>query len=252
MTSADKSKEIEDLRNQIQKLETRLNEVEQRDRIFEKAFRVLGLHTNYAEFGVYKGDSIIQAYYSAKKVYDELTGGRWNHSFPDHEKVLSSVKTNWDNLKFFAFDSFEGMPPTTGPDKEMEFFSEGTYKCSQADFIDHVTSYGVPLNKLPIVPGFFDESCTPENVQSVGFQNIGIVNIDSDLYESAKVVLEFITPYLSPNSIIIFDEWFQFLGNPSFGEQRAFSEWRREHPEFQVTEFHREGAFRMSFILTRQ
>ncbi len=251
MTSDEQSNEIHELRERIKQLEQRLTKFEQRERIFEKAFRVMGVHTNYAEFGVYKGHSLVQAFFSAKRVYDELTGGFWNHSFADHEAVIAEVKGNWERMKFFAFDSFKGIPATSGPDKDMEFFKEGTYSCSQAEFMETITRFGIPEHRVPVVPGFFEESCTSEMAHQIGFENIGVVHIDSDLYESARFVLNFITPYLSPNAIIVFDEWYQFLGNPAYGEQRAFSEWRDAHPEWRVTEFQKEGAFRMSFILSK-
>lgn len=252
MAADDTPQEIAELKEKIEFLEKRIRHLEERDRLTEKAFRVIGLHTNYAEFGVFKGDSMIQAYYSAWKVFDELTGGHWNHSFQDHEGMLDAIRRNWDKLRFFAFDSFQGIPATSGPDKELEIFEEGTYCCSEEDFVENISRYGVPLEKVSIIPGFFEDSCKPEIVEPEGFGNVGVVNIDSDLYESARTVLNFITPYLSPNAVLIFDEWFQYLGSPEYGEQRAFREWRAAHPEWQVTEFQREGAFRMSFILTRK
>lgn len=243
---------IADLVARISRLEQRFSAFEERDRIFEKAFRVIGLHTNYAEFGAYKGHSLVSAYYSARKICDEFLGGNWNHAFANPDETASVVINHWNNMRFFAFDSFQGLPATRGPDKEMEIFKEGTYCCGSDEFMATLRKYAVPQDKVVAVPGFFNESCTAENVAPLQFGNIGIVHIDCDLYESAKTVLDFITPYLCGNAIIIFDEWYQFFGNPNYGEQRAFAEWRAANPQWVVTEFQREGAFRMSFILTKR
>jgi hypothetical protein len=252
MKQNDRAATNDELVRKIENLENRLAAVEKKDYIFEKAFRVIGLHTNYAEFGVFNGGSLIQSYYCAKKVYDELLSGFWNHSFADHDSALSEVQHNWEKLNFFAFDSFQGIPQTTGPDKEIEIFKPGTYCCKQTDFQDNLRRYGVPEDRVSVIPGYFQDSCTPANLERFGFKNIGIIHIDSDLYESAKFVLNAITPYLASNAIIIFDEWFQFFGNPEFGEQRAFAEWREANPDWHVTEFQKEGAYRMSFILSRK
>jgi O-methyltransferase len=220
--------------------------------VVEKAFRVLGLHLNYVEFGVFRGQTLAAASHAAHRVLDELIGGQWHHAHRDGEATRRAILESWDAMRFFAFDSFAGLPPTTGPDRKLEIFQEGTYACSEEDFRQNLTRIGFPMNKLVVVPGFFEESCTPETAARVGLERAGIVNIDSDLYASARTALEFVTPYLANPAILIFDEWFQYFGHPDFGEQRAFREWREAHPEWHVAEFHREGPMLNSFIVTRR
>jgi hypothetical protein len=244
--------DLETMARRIQQLEQRILEIEQRGSIIEKAYRVMGVHTHYVEFGAYTGGSLISAYWAAHKVFQELTGGHWDHSFQDPGSVAEEVRRNWERMRFFAFDSFAGMPATAGPDKEVEIFKEGTYACTEQAFRENLGRYGVPAEKVVTVPGFFAETCTPENAERYGIGNVGIVHIDSDLYESARTALEFITPYLNSNAVLIFDEWYQYFGHPEFGEQRAFAEWRERHPEWLVTEFQKEGAFRMAFILSKR
>jgi hypothetical protein len=53
---------------------------------------------------------------------------------------------------------------------------------------------------------------------------------------------------LHDSSIIVFDDWFQFHGNPTLGEQRTFYEWQGHHRDWLVTEFQKEGPFRVSFV----
>ena len=68
----------------------------------------------------------------------------------------------------------------------------------------------------------------------------------------ARLALNFITPALHDGSIIIFDDWYQFHRNPNLGGQRAFYEWQGYHPDWLVTEFQKEGPFRVSFVLNRR
>jgi len=44
------------------------------------------------------------------------------------------------------------------------------------------------------------------------------------------------------DSVIIFDDWYQFHGNPNLGGQRVFYEWQVYHPDWLVTEFQKEGT----------
>jgi O-methyltransferase len=239
-------------------LERRLAELERRfDRhlhsqsIFEKAFRVIGLHTHFAEFGAFRGGTLTRAYRAAELLYRELAGDHWKHARSADSDFVQRVTAHWDGLRFFAFDSFQGLPAPEGPDRELPFFEQGTYACTEEQFRANLTEGGFPLEKLVTVPGFFEDTCTAETAARIGFERIGIVHIDSDLYRSAKTALDFIVPYLHNPCIVIFDEWYQYFGHPHYGEQRAFREWREAHPEWVATEFHKEAAMKNSFILSR-
>ncbi|MCG2718374.1 MAG: methyltransferase, partial [Nanoarchaeota archaeon] len=72
-----------------------------------------------------------------------------------------------------------------------------------------------------------------------------------DLYESTVLVLDFITEYIQDGTIIIFDDWFSFRGNPNRGEQKAFKEWLKKNPSIKTTEFYRFGWHGNSFITHR-
>lgn len=79
-----------------------------------------------------------------------------------------------------------------------------------------------------------------------------IVNIDCDLYESARVVLRFIESLLTEGTVLIFDDWYTFRGNPNLGEQRAFREWTATLTDWIFTEYQKEGPWRNSFIANRR
>ncbi|HRF44076.1 MAG TPA: hypothetical protein PLD30_07515, partial [Candidatus Competibacteraceae bacterium] len=77
-----------------------------------------------------------------------------------------------------------------------------------------------------------------------------MVHIDCDLYESTKLALDFVASLMQEGTIIVFDDWFQFRGNPQRGEQKAFYEWLENNHQLQAVEYMREFPFRNSFIIT--
>jgi hypothetical protein len=55
-------------------------------------------------------------------------------------------------------------------------------------------------------------------------QPVAFVHLDADLYSSTKTVLEAISPYLQPGTLLLFDEYFGQIGWRE-GEHKAFEEW---------------------------
>src|SRR5581483_12162870 len=216
-----------------------------------KAFKLVGAMGDYLEFGAFEGGSFIGAYYAARDVIREVTSEKWEHSFADRDASKAGFRKAWDEMRFIAFDSFEGMPEPRGFDTLFEAFPRGSYACSEEQFRANLRRASVPLDKVVTVKGFFEETLNETTARRIGLRRAAVIHIDSDLYESAKRALDFVTPYLCDGSVVIFNEWYQFHGNPTLGEQRAFAEWRAEHPEWLVTEFQKEGAFLNSFILSR-
>jgi hypothetical protein len=55
---------------------------------------------------------------------------------------------------------------------------------------------------------------------------------------------------LIDGAVIIFDDWFLYNGDPTKGEQRAFSEWRARNPDIGASEFMCSG-FSKAFVIHR-
>jgi len=53
--------------------------------------------------------------------------------------------------------------------------------------------------------------------------------IDCDLYGSTVPVLEFVRDYIQNGTILVFDDFYCFRGNPEQGEQKAFAEWLKKN-----------------------
>lgn len=184
--------------------------------------RVSGLKGDYFEFGVYRGDTMIAAYHIAQR--DHLGG-----------------------MQFYAFDSFEGLPE---PDRNgAQQFKKGQFACSKEQFKKNLLKHGVDLFRVHIVPGWYKDTLNAETRKKLPAQKAAIVYIDCDLYESAADVLNFITPYLEHGTLILFDEWFAYRGDPGKGEQKAFREWLAKHPEISAVEYHKFAWSGNSFII---
>jgi hypothetical protein len=102
----------------------------------------------------------------------------------------------------FGFDSFKGLP---------EAWSDlpvGHFACNPPE---------VPGN-VELIVGWFDRTLAPFLATHPG--DVALLHVDSDLYDSARCVLEHFTPRIIAGTVIVFDEYF-ITGQ----ERRAFREW---------------------------
>lgn len=140
----------------------------------------------------------------------------------------------WD---FIAFDSFEGLPEITEIDKQA-IWQRGKLKTAVEEFRRLVLSSGMPSTRLSIVPGFYNESLTPDVADRFP-KKAAVIYVDCDLYTSATDVLKFIPQFLQPGTIIVFDDWDCFLSDPDKGERLAWKEFLETNPTLRFEPFHR-------------
>lgn len=202
---------------------------------------------DYLEFGVYRGESFIRAYHTFRNVFFAEIEQKTIRT----EKEISAIKTLWSKMRFFAFDSFMGLPQCGGTDRDWAVFQPGKYMCEEKKFRGNLRRSKVDMSKTEVVAGWFDDTLTEFTRRTKNLSRASIVHIDSDLYSSAIVALQFIEPLLTDGTVIIFDDWFFFRGNPGMGEQKAFYEWKKGLQGWSFTEYQKEGAFRMSFIANK-
>lgn len=113
------------------------------------------------------------------------------------------------NQTVYGFDSFEGVDVDWTPDTHMRHFDLGGRLPE------------VPGN-VQLVKGYFEDTLplfTSEHTNPVRF-----LHIDSDIYQSAKTVLEGLTQQIIPGTIIVFDEYLKYRGW-QFHEYKAYQEW---------------------------
>ena len=205
---------------------------------------------DYMEFGVWKGDSFVTAYHSVLKnrhVHSsnmEETSthlSRYGKATPEYEQWKQ-----W-RPRFFAFDSFEGLPEVSS--EPHEDWARGAFYCSKEQFRATLIRDGVDLRDIVIVPGFYDRTLNRETKERYGMRKVAVAMIDCDLYESTVPVLDFLTDLVGQGTILIFDDWFRYAGSPKCGEQRACREWLERNPHFELLEYWREAPQSASLIV---
>jgi len=176
---------------------------------------------SYAEFGVFKGHTTIEAWKAARR-----------HGL--------------DDMQFWLFDSFEGLPAVGGEDSGGPF-ETGEFSFGRKDYERNLRQNGVDFDRLRIEHGFFDRTLANLDTD----RKFSVVWIDCDLYESTVPVLEWLTDKLVDGAVICFDDWFTFSGRPDKGEQKAAAEWLIKNPGISLTpyrDFHWAGK---SFLFHR-
>jgi hypothetical protein len=184
---------------------------------------------DYLEFGTFEGNAFLMAYHLGRSY-------------------------RLGEMNFYAFDSFEGLPDLKGIDVLSDpepHFTKGEFSCSLDRFTTILRRHKVDMDKVRIVPGFFDRTLNDATKASLPLRRASVVLVDCDLYESTRDVLEFITDYVVNGTVILFDDWFNYKGDPRLGENRAFREWLERHPELQASQYRPYAWHGNSFIIYR-
>jgi len=131
-----------------------------------------GIAGDFAELGVYKGESA--------KLLHLMAPGRTLH----------------------LFDTFEGFTETDLKPESGEAAAYSTKNFADTS-IDKVLKYiGGDLSKLKVHAGYF-----PDSAKGLENENFALVNIDADLYNPVKAGLEFFYPRMSPGGIILIHDY---------------------------------------------
>ncbi len=243
--------QVSPLEERMASLEASVNDLQLGNSIIYKAAAFIAadkIEGDYLEFGVYTGGSFISAYRSIEEAYKRAsTLNQWNTPIDCEER-----RALWEKMRFFGFDSFQGLPELSGIDTLSDDFVAGKFACSEEQFLRTIATQGVPLERVSTIAGWFFDTLHSQTRENLNVRKAAIVNIDSDLYESASLVLAFVTPLLVTGSVLIFDDWYNYRGDAKLGEQRACREWLDNNPEISLLQYHREGPWKNSFIVNRQ
>lgn len=137
---------------------------------------------------------------------------------------------------YVSFDSFEGLPEITEIDRQ-QIWAKGRLKTAEEDFVATVTGAGMPRERLRTVKGFYDDTLTDALAETLLPSKAAAIYIDCDLYASTVPVLKFIKPFLQPGTIIAFDDWNCFIGDPDRGERLAWREFTEANPGLRFEPF---------------
>ena len=109
--------------------------------------------------------------------------------------------------KIWGFDSFSGFPPGTDEDS-LEFLKLGKpeYKeFSEVFVMDVLRSINLSdetLKNIRLCKGYF-----PQSFIQYDLGPVALLNLDVDLYQSTKDVLDYFWPYVEATGIVILDEY---------------------------------------------
>ena len=180
---------------------------------------------DYYEFGIFKGFSF------------------WFAQNKANELGLRSVR-------FFGFDSFEGLPIVDGVDKtRRNIFYRGQYSCSQKDVERNLNKYGVDWSRTFLINGFFTDSLNERIKKQYKMNRIAIALIDCDLYSSTAEVLNFIKDMLINKSILMFDDWNCFGKDKTRGQRKAFNEFLEKNSEFVAQPYFSYASYGQTFFI---
>jgi O-methyltransferase len=198
---------------------------------FSRAWQYLEIakvRGDYLEFGVFRGTSFDLSLRSAAKF----------------------VRKGTENApRFFAFDSFEGLPEPD-PERDGDVFSKGEYS-NTVDTFRKNTRRASRGWDVRIVPGFFDESLSDETIAEHDLVAAAFVNIDCDIYSSTLTALEFVTPLVRTGTVIFFDDWYASGGNMKLGEPGACEDWLEKNPDIELIDFGQIAIMGKLFIVNR-
>lgn len=114
--------------------------------------------------------------------------------------------------KFYGFDSFEGLPETSGVWVKGEF-----------DVKEKLPKVN---DNISLIKGYFNETLPKfleEHKEKAAF-----IHIDCDLYSSTKTVFDNIYDRIVPNTVIQFDEYYNYPGWRNH-EFKAFQEFCKKY-----------------------
>lgn len=162
--------------------------------------------------------------------------------------------------KFAGFDSLTGLPPDIHPHPR---WSAGSFAHNylaghpSMAYDEPITAEGLHklfkvcgLPQLELEVGWFED--TIPKVIPNKYKKAALVHIDSDLYSSARCVLEGVAPILADGALVCFDDWFMYRGDPNQGEAKALSDFLVHHPEWQAIHYQPYSVFCNSFIMRRR
>jgi hypothetical protein len=185
-----------------------------------------------------QGNRQTEKYLFFRRVFDYLSENEVRgdyHEYGCHRArtfrmaLTEARRHNLDGMRFWAFDSFEGLPdPAT--ETSVSKWTRGALTTSEAEFRALIGQHGIYADRVETVPGFYADTLTAKRRQHFVAEesHIALVTVDCDLHESAVPVFDFIEPLLQDGSVIYMDDLFVGnKGNPGRGVARAFLEWQR-------------------------
>lgn len=184
--------------------------------------RINGVPGDYFEFGLWRGKTFM---------YAHTHKGRYG----------------FGEMKLWGFDSFEGLPAID--DAKNSPWHKGQFACTEDELRRILQRKGLKAAEYELVKGFYDQSLNDELHARMTGTRAAIVYVDCDLHSSTLQVLNFVKRYLSDGSIVCFDEYWGYRGNPEQGEQLAIRDFLAANRDIAMTPWLDYAPLGKSFIV---
>ena len=148
--------------------------------------------------------SLVKRANSLNSSGDIVECGVWNGGSAAIMGLANVGSENIRHRRIWLFDSFQGVPPATerdGPVERRSYF-EGWNKGDISKVKQVFTKLGVSLNNVEIIPGWFNET-----LKTARIEQIAILHIDADWYDSVKLVLDVFYDKVVPGGFIILNDY---------------------------------------------
>lgn len=193
-------------------------------------FQVSGIDEGYyLEFGVFNGQSAIEAY-----------------------GVLRGIAT-----RIYGFDSFAGLPGLSDADarslKLTPSFAAGNFRSLPVEVVrQYILASATRLapENLVLTEGYFSETLPVFDKRQLRDKGPCLVaHIDCDLYSSSADVFAFLDDVVSEGTWLLLDDYWAYRGSPRHGQRRAFEEWLSRSKRFGATEYASYNGFCRAFVV---
>lgn len=141
------------------------------------------------------------------------------------ERYCSKFRSEIGRCSIYGFDSFVGLPEKQSQKDDHPDWSKGALSYAQEVIKSRVALSRLPAENLHLIPGFYDQSLTPELQASLVEKKPNIVTIDCDYYSSTMQALQWLAPLLDSGTLFYFDDIWSFDGHPAYGELAAINEF---------------------------
>lgn len=163
---------------------------------------VRGIPGDFVECGVFGGSQCAVMARALMDSHGHIVNGR-----------------DYGGRRVHLFDSFAGVPAPTPEDVEWidAGHKTGQSVCTLEGVKAHMAEWGIPDELLVYHVGLFSETVryAPANMNEFAdapdynerIENIAVLRLDGDLYQSTRVCLEHLYPLVSPGGWIIVDDF---------------------------------------------
>lgn len=168
---------------------------------------------DYYEFGVHRGWSMINSWFSYGHFRRRLAQGR---SLPFERRGTVAAFLAQQPV-FYGFDTFAGMPEN---DEGEDTLAPGSFMSDLGAVTGDCAAAGLRPPDLRLVPGLFADTTA-----QVGERPAAIVHLDCDLYVSTRDALRAVAPRLVQGSVVLCDDYNLFRADPGRGQRHAVAEF---------------------------